>query len=214
MAEPCKLVLFNFFCNCFLQSNLFSYSYISNSFFSWYSRGSRYLPQTQIQKLQSFLTFTCNRIHMIKISWIITLCRWIKSLKLKAQCNMPEDVNLSTTAVILVTYIPHMKLVRIYYSEITNKMRPYIRIYYSNVSYCSTCFERHISHHQELKNFICSLWFYISLWLPAAIQLWQRPATTDLCETKGCKYSFWASDDERCVARNMLSNKKLWNNKF
>ena len=40
MAVPCKLVLFNFFYNCFLQSNLLFYSYISNSFFSWYSRGS------------------------------------------------------------------------------------------------------------------------------------------------------------------------------
>ena len=53
------------------------------------------------------------------------------------------------------------------YLEITNKMLLYIRIYYSNVSYCSTCFERHIAHHQELKNCICSLWFYIRLWLPA-----------------------------------------------
>jgi len=37
------------------------------------------------------------------------------------------------------------------YLEITKKMRPCIRIYYSNVSYCSTCFERHIAHHQELN---------------------------------------------------------------
>jgi hypothetical protein len=48
-------------------------------------------------------------------------------------------------------------------------MRPNIRIYYSNVSYCSTCFEQHIAHHQELKNCICSLWFYTRLWLPAAV---------------------------------------------
>ena len=40
MAVPGKLVLFNFSYNCSLQSNLLSYSYISNSFFSWYSRGS------------------------------------------------------------------------------------------------------------------------------------------------------------------------------
>jgi len=32
----------------------------------------------------------------------------------------------------------------------------------------------------------------------------QRPATTDVCKTRGCKYSFWAPDDERCVARNIL----------
>ena len=102
------------------------------------------------------------------------------------------------------------------YLEITNKMWPCIRTYYSKVSYCSTCFERHDAHHQELKNCICSLWFYIRLWLPAAVkaQLWQQPATTDVCKTRGCKYNFWAPDDERCVAWNMLSNKKRWNNKF
>jgi hypothetical protein len=43
--------------------------------------------------------------------------------------------------------------------EITNKMRPCIRIYYSIVSYCSTSFERHIAHHQKLKNCIFILWF-------------------------------------------------------
>jgi len=37
------------------------------------------------------------------------------------------------------------------YLEITNKMRPCIRICYYSVSYCSTCFEWHIDHHQDLK---------------------------------------------------------------
>ena len=55
-----------------------------------------------------------------------------------------------------VTYITNVN-----HLEVTNKMRPYIRIHYSNVSCCSTCFERHIAHHRELKNCICSLWFYI-----------------------------------------------------
>jgi len=41
-------------------------------------------------------------------------------------------------------------------------MRPCIRIYYSYISYCSTCFERHIAHHQELKNCNCSRWFLVS----------------------------------------------------
>jgi hypothetical protein len=33
---------------------------------------------------------------------------------------------------------------------------------------CSTCFGRHTTHHQELKNSNCSLWFYIvfGCWLP------------------------------------------------
>jgi hypothetical protein len=26
---------------------------------------------------------------------------------------------------------------------------------------CSTCFEWHTAHHQELKNCNCSLWFYV-----------------------------------------------------
>jgi hypothetical protein len=33
---------------------------------------------------------------------------------------------------------------------------------------CSTCFGRHTAHHQELKNGVCSVWFYIRFWLPAA----------------------------------------------
>jgi len=96
-----------------------------------------------------------------------------------------------------VTYITNVN-----HLEVTNKMRPYIRIHYSNVSCCSTSFERYIAHHQELKNCICSLWFYIRLWLPT--QLWQRRETTDVCKTGGCKYSFWAPDDEQCVAWKML----------
>ena len=35
--------------------------------------------------------------------------------------------------------------------EITNKMTPCNRIYYSNVIEGSTCFERHTAHHQELQ---------------------------------------------------------------
>jgi len=68
---------------------------------------------------------------------------------------------------------------------------------------CSKCFERHTAHHQELKNCNCSLWFYIRLWLPAAVA---TEPTTNVCKTGGCNYSFWAPDDERCVARNILSN--------
>jgi len=32
----------------------------------------------------------------------------------------------------------------------------------------------------------------------------QLPATTNICNTRGCNYSFWAPDDGRCVARNLL----------
>jgi len=34
----------------------------------------------------------------------------------------------------------------------------------------------------------------------------QLPATTNVCKNRGCNYSFWAPDDERCVAWNVLSN--------
>ena len=53
--------------------------------------------------------------------------------------------------------------------EKTNKMRPCSRMYNSNVSNCSTCFERHIAHHQELKTISAAAGFYIRLWLPAAV---------------------------------------------
>jgi len=65
---------------------------------------------------------------------------------------------------------------------------------------CSTCFEQHTAHHQELKNCNCSLWFYICLWLPAAVmaQPWQLLATTNVCVSlKTCR-----------------AIKKHWNNNF
>jgi hypothetical protein len=52
--------------------------------------------------------------------------------------------------------------------ESTSKMQPCSRIYYSKFLNCSTCFGRHTTHHQEIKNFNCSFWFYIRFWLPAA----------------------------------------------
>jgi len=65
-------------------------------------------------------------------------------------------------------------------------------------------FRRHTAHHQELKNCNCSLWFYICLWLPAAVmaQSSQRPATKNVSKTRGCNYNFWAPDDGRCVAHS------------
>jgi hypothetical protein len=35
--------------------------------------------------------------------------------------------------------------------------------------YCSTRFERHTAHHQDLKNSDCSLCFYIRFWWPADV---------------------------------------------
>jgi len=73
------------------------------------------------------------------------------------------------------------------YLEITNKMRPYIRIYYSKIFCCSTRFELHIAHHQELKNSICSLWFYIGLWVPAAAAI-AAGSSNDVTNTRCCRY--------------------------
>jgi len=71
---------------------------------------------------------------------------------------------------------------------------------------CSTCFERHTAHHQELTNCNCSLWFYMRLWLPVAVMAepWQLPAIT--------VYELLMMSDvslETCWAI-----KKHWNNKF
>jgi hypothetical protein len=75
---------------------------------------------------------------------------------------------------------------------------------------CSTCFGQHTTHHQELKNCNCSLWFYICFWLLVAAmaepQPSQQPAVKNVCKTRGCNCSFWVPDGGWCVARNMLSN--------
>jgi len=71
--------------------------------------------------------------------------------------------------------------------ERTNMMQPCGRIYFSVFLNWSTCFGRHTAHHQELKN---------------------------VCKTRVCNYSFWDPEDERCVARNMLSNQDILNNKY
>jgi len=42
-------------------------------------------------------------------------------------------------------------------------MRPCIRTYYSSVSYWSTCFGRHIAHHQELKLYLQPLVLHTSV---------------------------------------------------
>jgi hypothetical protein len=51
--------------------------------------------------------------------------------------------------------------------ERTNKMQPCSRIYFIIPMFlnCSTCFGRHIAHHQELKNCNYSLLYYIRFWL-------------------------------------------------
>jgi hypothetical protein len=47
---------------------------------------------------------------------------------------------------------------------------------------CSTYFERHTAHHQELKTIITASGFTYVCGC--------RPATTDVCKTRDCNYSF------------------------
>ena len=90
--------------------------------------------------------------------------------------------------------------------------------------YSSTCFGRFPTHHQKLNDCSGSLWFLSSYRGDSRAVFVVGPAdrpdhgftyvcgcrqllaTTNVCKTRGCNYSFWAPDDERCVARNMLNN--------
>jgi hypothetical protein len=76
---------------------------------------------------------------------------------------------------------------------------------------CSTCFERHTTHHQELKNCNCSVWFYIRFWLPAAAMARpsRRPATVPVTITIFELLMMGGVSPETCWAI-----KKHWNNKF
>ena len=75
---------------------------------------------------------------------------------------------------------------------------------------CSTCFERHTTHHEELKNCNCALWFYIRLWLShdscRQSQTYEQPegaiTVFELLMMSGVSL-------ETCWAI-----KKYWNNKF
>jgi len=79
--------------------------------------------------------------------------------------NWPGDDTLSRNFFHVHGSVHHSKN----HLEITNKMRPCIRIYYSKVSYCSTCFERPIAHHQELKLYLQLLVFtYVCGYRPPA----------------------------------------------
>jgi len=81
---------------------------------------------------------------------------------------------------------------------------------------CSTRFRQHTAHRQELKNCNCSLCFYIRLWLPAAAiaEPSQRPATINVCKTKGCNYSFKLLMVGGVSPETCWAIKKHWNNKF
>jgi hypothetical protein len=80
---------------------------------------------------------------------------------------------------------------------------------------CSTCFELHTAHHQELKNCNCSLWFYKRLWLPATVKAeWELRYHSSSVKSEAAITVFallmmsgvWL---ETCWAIN-----KHWNNNF
>ena len=76
---------------------------------------------------------------------------------------------------------------------------------------CSKCYERHTTHHQELKNCNCSLWFYIRLWLRAADR-GRQPQTYVKPEAAITVFELLMMSGvslETCRAI-----KKHWNNKF
>ena len=53
---------------------------------------------------------------------------------------------------------------------------------------CSTCFQRHTAHHQELKNCNCSLWFYIRLWLPAVVTAERKRSSRRFQEVEALRF--------------------------
>jgi hypothetical protein len=84
---------------------------------------------------------------------------------------------------------------------------------------CSTSFERHTAHYQEFKNCDCSLWFYIRLWLLAAVMAeWsphdscRQPQTCVISEAAITVFELMIMSGisfETCWAIT-----KHWNNKF
>jgi len=84
--------------------------------------------------------------------------------------------------------------------EITNKMQQYIKIYYSMFKWGLTCFGRYTAHHQELKTALAASGFaYVR-------DCWTlRSNNLSRMQNQKLLVQFWAPDDGRCIARNMLS---------
>jgi hypothetical protein len=161
-----------------------------------YSRAIPLLPLWAVQPIQSLST--CTRVHFTYF-FGMSVC---VSVHMKLFEN--HSVYFKTFD---VQWFVHYSINHL---EITNKMRPCIRIYYS-ISYCSTCFERHIAHHQEFKLCLQPLVLHTSV----VAGCWQRPSTTDVCKTRGCKHSklLMMSDVslETCWAiRNGIINSNTW----
>jgi hypothetical protein len=59
----------------------------------------------------------------------------------------------------IVKLSSHYRTLKLFHTEIANKMRQCIKIYYSMFIWSSTCFGRHTAHHQELKTTLASSGF-------------------------------------------------------
>jgi len=90
---------------------------------------------------------------------------------------------------------------------------------------CPTCFQRHTAHHQELKNCNCSLWFYISLWLLAAVMAEWEFSFHSAMTAAGSQPQMYVKPEAAITVFELLmiravlletcwAIKKLWNNKF
>ena len=96
--------------------------------------------------------------------------------------------------------------------EITNKMQPCIRIYYSTVHWRLNMFRAaHRSSSGAPTLFSSSgLHTHVAtgrsqVWVGTVpTQTWLRPVTTCVCKPEAAN-TVGAPDDERCAARNMLS---------
>jgi len=66
-------------------------------------------------------------------------------------------------------------------------MQQCIRIYYSIFTWSSTCFGRHTAHHEEPKTALTASGFaYVEGCRTWVAGRWKRPATFQVCKTRGC----------------------------
>ena len=85
--------------------------------------------------------------------------------------------------------------IKIQYTKMTNKMQQCRIIYCSLAALHVSC--DIFAHHQEHLNGIYSLWYYTRESLPAGFMGELEVPTTHVYNTRDCKYSLDAPDDER-----------------
>jgi hypothetical protein len=115
--------------------------------------------------------------------------------------------------------LPRIKLQLLRFKQINQPDATTSQVYYLTFirMYSSTCFGRPRAHHQKLNNCSSSLWFYrwsvvvtVLLVVVGPVRAARPRPTTVLPprsngKTRGCYCNWWAPDDGREDARNMLS---------